>query len=132
MDQNDSIPQDVNPQVQNMINKPPVDPTGFDDNTKIFIEEVMKRVFSGEIDVMKPQTLIHQDIYNGKTEDVRGKADLAAVNLCAKLRELKDLMQISGGEQLYIDPTYQAKLLVEDLKYRKDEFEKQYGDLFVI
>ena len=61
-----------------------------------------------------------------------GKADMLAISLCSKLRELKTLMEMSGGDQLFIKPSYQASLLVQDIKYQKEIFEQQYGDLFVI
>jgi hypothetical protein len=122
----------IDEKLQNMVNKPPVDPTGFDQATKEFIENVMRMVFEGKIDLFKPETVINKPKYDLADQAHKGKADIFAINLCAKLRELKELTDISGGEQLYIEPTYQAKLLVEDIKYRKEEFESAYGDLMII
>lgn len=125
---------DVDMKTQEIVNKPPVDPTGFDEGVKEFIQEVMKHVFdpNDPMDLMKPSTLLKQEAYDAASEEVQGKADMTAVNFCAKLRELRDLMNLSGGDQLHIEPTYQAQMVVADLKYRKEEFEKKYGDLFII
>ena len=126
--------KDVDEKTQNIMNKPPLDPAGFDEGEKEFIQAIMEHVFdpNDPMDLMKPSTLIKQDVYDQADEVAQGKADQTAVNFCAKLRELRDLMNLSGGEQLDIEPTYQAKALVADLKYRKDQFEAEYGDLFLI
>lgn len=129
---NQDLDNTVDAEVQNMVNNPPIDPAGFSEDVQAFITSSMKMVLDGTIDLFKPETLLKQPEYDNANEEAQGKADLVAVNLCKKLRDIKDLMDISGGEQLFIQPTYQATLLVEDLKYRKEEFEKQWGDLFII
>lgn len=123
---------DVDSNVQDMVNNPPVMNNGFDEGVEEFIIGVMKRVFAGEIDLMKPSSLIDQNAYALVSSEVKGKADMVATNFCSKLRQIRDLMQISGGDQLHIEPTYQAESLVEDLKYQKEIFEKEHGNLFVI
>lgn len=126
--------KEVDQKTQKMMNKPPLDPNGFDEGEKEFIQGVMEHVFDPQdpMDLMKPSTLIKQDVYVAADEITQGKADQIAVNFCAKLRELRDLMNLSGGETLHIEPTYQAKALVADLKYRKEMFESEHGDLFLI
>lgn len=124
--------QDINPEMQRDLNRPIENPNGFDQETQNFITEVMQRVYAGEINLYVPSTLMNQPVYDSASEEVQGKADLLAISLCSKLRELKDLMEISGGDQLFIQPTYQASLLVQDIKYRKTEFENRYGDVFII
>lgn len=124
--------QDVDSSTQQIVNKPPVDPTGFNDGDQEFIQSVMTRVYSGEINLMMPSSLLNESVYEAASEEAQGKADSYAVNFCSKLRDIKGLMEMSGGDTLYVEPTYQVQLLIKDLKYRKEEFEKQYGDLFVI
>lgn len=124
--------QEVDTKTQEMVNKPPVDPSGFNPGDQEFIQSVMKRVYDGEIVLTQPDTLINTPVYEAATEEAQGKADITAVNFCAKLRDIKGLTEMSGGDKLYVEPTYQVQLLVADLKYRKEQFEKQYGDLFVI
>lgn len=128
----DSTLQNVDPAVQSMINEPPVDPNGYDKETEQFINDVMSRVISGEIDLYKSSTLIKNEQYELASELVQGKTDQVAINFCSKLREIRDLMRISGGDTMFVKPTYQLNLLVQELKYKKEEFEKQYGDLLKI
>lgn len=126
--------KNVDQKTQDIMNKPPLDPNGFDEGEQEFIQGVMKHVFdpNDPMDLMKPSTLIKAEVYDQADEMAQGKADQTAVNFCAKLRELRDLMDLSGGDQLHIEPTYQAKALVADLKYRKEQFEAEYGDMFLI
>jgi hypothetical protein len=124
--------QDIDPNTQAMLNNPAENPHGFDQETISFITEVMERVYAGTINVYSSDSIINSDIYNALPEEIQGKADMLALSLCSKLRELKGLMELSGGEQLFIQPTYQASLLVQDIQYRKNEFENKYGDVFVI
>jgi len=112
------------------LNKPPIDPTGFNDGDKEFIQSLKQMIMNGAIDVMVPSSLIKQDVYANSSELAQGKADFVAVNLCSKLRDLENLMHLSGGDDLYVEPTYQVQMLVADLKYRKEQFEQTYGDLF--
>jgi hypothetical protein len=122
----------IDDETQVKLNNPTDNPGGHSDETTEFITAVMKRVYSNEIDVFNSQTLINTQVYDTASELAQGKADMLAISLCSKLRELKNLMEISGGEQLFIKPTYQASHLVEDIKYRKEQFESEYGNLFVI
>ena len=128
----DSKPLPVDSKTQEMVNLPPVDPAGFSDDVAEFIKKAMQQVANGEINLFNPATLINQTKYAEATELVQGKADMQAVTFCSKLREIQGLMQISGGDEFFISPTYQATLLVQELKFRKEQFETQYGDLFVI
>ncbi len=125
---------DVDDSTQNLVNKPPVDPTGFDPGVLEFVQGIMRNVFDSEhpLDLMVPATVIKQDLYSAASEEIQGKADLVAMSICAKLRDIEGLMQISGGDQLHIEPTYQVQALVADLKYRVETFEGQHGDMFII
>jgi hypothetical protein len=124
--------QPVDQALQNKMNQPPVDPDGFAPETEAFIRDVMSKVFSGEINVYQAETLLNQEAYQSASDELQGKADLVSISFCTKLREIKSLMDMSGGEQMFVNPTYQLNLLVQELKYRKEEFENQYGDLLII
>ncbi len=122
----------IDPETQKMLNQPTVDPNGFSPEVLEFITSTMQLVFDGKIDLDVPATIINQEIYQNSSEEAQGNADIVAINLCKKLRDIRDLMHLSGGDALHITPTYQANLLVQDLKYRKEEFETKWGDLFLI
>lgn len=122
----------LNQEDQQMVNQPLVDPTGLDQDVQMFLESTMKRVYSNEIDTYKPSSLINIPAYEQLDEMGQGAADQKAIVFCSKLRDIKGLMDISGGEKLYAEPTYQIQQLVKELKYHKEEFEHEYGDVFVI
>lgn len=128
----DSVLQPVEASLQAKMNLPPVDPDGFEPATETFIREVMSKVFSGEIDMYRSETLLNKANYDSASELAQGKADVTALNFCHKLREIKELMDMSGGEQMFATPTYQLNLLVQELKYKKELFEKNYGDLLIV
>jgi hypothetical protein len=124
--------QPVDQALQTKMNEPPVDPNGFTPETEAFIRDVMSKVFSGEINLYQAGTLLNKENYDAATDELQGKADLVSISFCSKLREIKALMDMSGGDQMFVNPTYQLNLLVQELKYRKEEFEKSYGNLLKI
>lgn len=126
------INSDIDPQTQEMLNKPIIDPDGFTAEEMEFIQSVMQRVYAGEINLLSPSSLINENLYENSSDEAQGRADIHAINFCSKLRSIKDLMEISGGEQLFIEPTFQVKNLVQSIKFEKEQFEKEFGDMFVI
>ncbi len=129
---NDTKILPVDDDVQEMVNTPPVDPDGFSKEEEDFLRMIMMMISDGRIDPHKPSTLINQAIYPEASQEAKGKADLTAVSFCAKIRDIQNLFSFAGGEELYVQPTYQIKNLVMDLKYRKEQFEEKYGDMFLI
>jgi len=130
--ENDTKILPVDDDVQNIVNTPPVDPNGFTKEEEDFLRTVMLMIQDNRIDPFKPSSLINQLIYEKASDEAQGKADLTAINFCARIRDIQNLFAFSGGEALYVQPTYQIKNLVMDLKYRKEQFENKYGDMFLI
>lgn len=122
----------LNPEMQAKANKPAIDPSGFDQETKDFLRTTMAQVMDGKIDTYKPSSLLKLEVYEQMDESAQADADQTAFLFCNKLREIKGLMDISGGDKLYAEPTYQIKHLVAELKFYKEEYEKAHGDVFVI
>lgn len=122
----------LTPEQQQRMNAPAVDPTGMDADVDQFLHSTMQKVYAGEINLFSPSSLLNQDKYEALTEPDQGKIDQKAILFCTKLREIKGLMDISGGDVLYAKPTYQIQQLVHELKMHKEEVERQLGDVFVI
>jgi hypothetical protein len=131
-DKNTQQVVDIDSQTQEMLNKPVIDPEGFDEQEMEFIKTTMAKVYDGTFNLLAPSTLLNKEVYEQAEEIVQGKADINAVNFCSKLRQIKDLMDISGGEQLFVEPTYQVRNLVQSVKYQKEVFEQENGDMFLI
>ncbi len=123
---------DIDPETQEMLNEPVVDPEGFTEEEMTFIQTTMQKVYDGTFNLLNPSSLINSAEYDKAEEMVQGKADINAVNFCSKLRQIKDLMDISGGETLFVKPSFQVRNLVQSVKYQKETFEESYGDLFLI
>lgn len=122
----------VDDKVVSMGNAIPVDPDGFTNDELNFLKDLEAKIQANTLDPYTPSTLINQEIYKDAEQKARGMADMTAVNLCSKIRQIQDLVALSGLESMCEHPSYQAKHLVMDLKYQKEIFEKQYGDLFII
>lgn len=133
-DKNNSevVVNDIDQETQEMLNKPIQDPDGFAKGEKEFIENVMSKVYDGSFNLLSPSSLINEKVYESASEAAQGQADINAVNFCSKLRQIKDLMDISGGNQLFVEPTFQVRNLVQSVKYQKEQFEEKYGDMFLI
>lgn len=118
--------------MQDQANAPAADPTGLDDDVQEFLETTMNLVYDGKVDVYKPSSLLNEPEYNKLGHEAQGLADQTAMVFCGKMREIKALMDISGGERSYAEPTYQIQHLVKELKFHKEQFENEHGDVFVI
>jgi len=130
--QNDTKVEETSTEQNLQMYEPPEADENFSTEEKIFINDVFKLLENGVIDLHVPSTLLNKSIYDASDEKVQGIADRSAINFLSKIRELDDLREISGNDKYYIKPTYQAKYVVSMFKYRKEEFEKQYGDMFII
>ena len=122
----------VDDKIVSMGNATPVDPDGFTPEELSFLKDLQIKISENVLDPYTPASLINQEIYANADQKARGKADMTAINLCAKIRQIQDLMTLNGMQNIYEHPTYQAKHLVMDLKYQKEIFENQYGDIFII
>jgi len=122
----------VDDKVVSMGNATPVDPDGFTADELAFLKDLQNKISTNILDPYTPSSLINQEIYSESDQKARGMADMTAINLCSKIRQIQDLMTLNGMQNIYDHPTYQAKHLVMDLKYQKEIFENQYGDIFII
>lgn len=122
----------VDDKIVNMGNATPLDPDGFTPEELIFLKDLQTKITENVLDPYTPSSLINQEIYQKAEQKARGMADMTAINLCSKIRQIQDLMRLNGMQNIYEHPTYQVKYLVKDLKYQKEIFEKQYGDIFII
>jgi len=108
------------------MSRPVSDPSGVDDFNKKFLDDVVSKISGGKIDLLKPSSLINQEVYQRLPANVQGQADMNAVNLLARLREIKSLYDLNR-----ID-SYQMKNLVEYVRLAKEMLENEAGDIFII
>lgn len=113
-------------ETQKQLNQPLQINGGMDEDTKSFLELLLKHINDGNIDLHKPSSLINEIYYNGVDELKKGKTDMEAFNMLSIIREIKDLYDAG-----YKD-SYQIKNMVEHLKESKERLENEGGDLFII
>lgn len=120
------INQGVNANVQQMINKPQIDPTGIDDTDLEFMEKVIKMVEAGIIELYTPESLINKPVYDKLDEKTQGRVDINAVNLLAEIRQIKNLWKAGDRE------SFQIQNLIYKMRHTKQVIEKEIGDCFII
>lgn len=111
---------------QAKLNMPLTDPTGVGSENKKFLDDVVTKIESGQIDLHTPSSLVNNSVYDGLSEEVQGETDLNAVSLLARLREIKDLHDFGQVD------SYQFNNLVEQVRLTKERLEKDAGDVFII
>lgn len=111
---------------QSNLNKPVSLPTGLSEANKKFLEDVMGKIGKGQIDLLKPSTLINTAFYDTLPSNIRGEADMNAVNLASALREIKSLYDLKLAD------SYQMENLVERVRVTKERLEEVSGDIYII
>ena len=96
------ITKGVDQNVQKMINKPQMDPTGVDASDAQYLEAIIKLVEDGRIDLHTPRTLMKNEIYENLDDKRKGIADINAVSLLNDLRQMKKLYDTGDKESFQI------------------------------
>lgn len=117
---------DLPPEEQKKLNEPLKDPSGMTEADHAFLDDVISKLEKGKINLYSPSSLINQDVYKGLSDEVQGKIDLNAVNLLARLREIKGLYDSKRTD------SYQFENLVEQVRLTKESLEDDAGDVFII
>lgn len=109
-----------------MLNTPPADPAGLKPEEQEFLNMVMQKVESKQIDLLKPSSLLNQAVYEKLTPEAQAKADFNAMNLLAIIRQIHSVWSINK------EPTYMIQNLILDVKYTKEKLEEVSGDVYII
>lgn len=117
---------DVSTETNMTVNKPLASAEILSSENEDFLNMVMDKVNSGEINVHTPQTLINLPVYEKLTEAEQDKMDIYAVNMLSSIRRIQDLYLIDQKQ------TYQMQNLLEEFRLRKEETERTFGDVFII
>lgn len=109
-----------------MLNTPPLDPAGLNPEEQEFLNMVMQKVESKQIDLLKPSSLLNQAVYDKLTPEAQAKADFTAMNLLAIIRQIHSVWSINR------EPTYMIQNLILNVKYTKEKLEEVSGDVYII
>lgn len=116
----------IDPEMQKVLNTPLAIPSGNDPKDEEFLNNVLDLISKGKIDLYKPETLMNHPAYDELPIDKKGKADIAAFNILAKIREIK------GLNDAEFRGTFQMQNLVHSVRDIKERLETEGGDVFII
>lgn len=112
--------------LQKKLGEPLINPTGISEEDQAFLNQIVAKVESKKIDLLKPDTLINHAVYDKLPPDKQGKVDFDAVNLAATLRDIYGLWKFVH------QPTFQIQNLVHQVRLTKERLEEISGDVYVI
>lgn len=105
--------------------KPWSDPkTALSKKEKALLESLIKQIESGEIDLFKPSSIVHQKVYQTLKPEDKAKADLWIQATLALLRRIYDFYKnpYDNNSDMMID-------MMRDLSMKKEMLEEELGDV---
>ena len=118
--------QGITGESQENLNKPLVDSTGVSDEDQAFLNDVIAKIESGQINIYVPSSLINSEVYDKLDEMKQGKVDLNAMTLLSNVRQIKDLHEMGSMD------TYQAQNIVNSCRLMKERVEQEHGNCYII
>lgn len=116
----------IDPKMQEELNKPVSDPEGISKEDMDFLQKVMELIENETINLLNPTTLINYKVYDALTEELKGKADINSLVILSTLRDIKTLWDLNEKD------TYQIKNLVHKVRVTKERLENDIGDVYII
>lgn len=92
-----------------------------------FVKTVTALLKSGKVNVHKPETILNAPVYSSLPFSIRGKVDLAAVNVADQLRRVSDFYLSKQTP----DASPQLETMIEHLWQMKKRVEERYGNVFI-
>lgn len=117
---------EINPELQQALNKPPQDPIGFSQVDEVFLGEILDKVKMGRINLYVASSLYNQTVVDQLDAEAKVRVEIQSQSLLASIRELVGLWEYDPS------PTYQIKNLLDKLRLTKERFELKEGDVFII
>ncbi|MDP3975440.1 MAG: hypothetical protein Q8P95_00830 [bacterium] len=119
---------EIDKKTQETVNKPWSDSaTSLSAEDKQFLEEVMKKIEVGEINLLQPGTIINQAVYAELEGKQQSQADLFINSALFLLRQIYDFYHSAhdNDSDMMID-------MVKELRLKKEALEKEMGDVLKI
>jgi hypothetical protein len=114
---------DIPVEEQQELGKPQA--ASFSDEHDHFLATVLQLIDEGKINTGVPESFINQDIYDGLSEELQGKVDLAIPNVVSFLDKIIELHKRPESNE-----SYEMKTLIESLWQTKQRIEEQ-ADVFI-
>ena len=101
--------------------------TALSPEDKAFLETLIKRIESGEINVHTPSSILNQEVYDQLPSDKKSQADLFLNSTLFVIRQVYDFHQSEhdNNSDMMIN-------MVQELRMKKEMLEKELGDVLKI
>ncbi|MBU1019051.1 MAG: hypothetical protein ABII07_06180 [Patescibacteria group bacterium] len=116
----------ISDETQEIVNTPIADPTGTSDDDRVLLNKIIQLVDDGKINLYQPSTLINQEVYDGLSDEVKGKVDQQSFNMLSTIRELH---AFNASE--FTNDSFQFQNMIHRLRLQKEATENESGDVFV-
>ena len=116
----------VDTDTQQRLNQPMHDETGFNKGHEDFLNMLIGKLESGEIDPHNIATLHNKAVFESLSEEEQEETDLVAHNILSILRQIEKLWELEKK------PSFQIQNLVETVYQMKSRFEDKHGDVYII
>ena len=93
---------------------------------KAFLDDVIGKTESGEINLYNPQSLLNANIYENLKPEQEQKVDMTLQGLLFELRQIKSLYNAGERENM------QMTNMIQDVRIKKENLEKEVGDVLKI
>lgn len=95
---------------------------------KAYLGMIIDLLDRKEVDLLKPETILHRDVYAALPELDRSAIDVAVINI---------IHQVTHIEEFYRSPhtpnaAPQLRTMIDHLKQQIERIEAKYGDVFKI
>ncbi|MDF2379798.1 MAG: hypothetical protein P1V18_06315 [Candidatus Gracilibacteria bacterium] len=128
----DSIEQNTNTTIdqetQDMLNKPSnTSATELTAEDQAFLDNLMEKISSGEINPMQPSTIMNEEVYQSLSGENKAKSDLFVNSSLFVIRKINEFNQsdFSNESDMMIN-------MIQELRLKKETLEKEIGDVLKI
>ena len=116
----------VDPKTQQDLNQPLNDKTGFNEGHEDFLNMLIGKIESGEINPHKIETLQNKSVYEKLSDEEQEATELSAHNIMSIIRQIERMWELEKK------PSFQIQNLVETVYQMKSKFEEKHGDVYII
>ncbi|MGE3278799.1 MAG: hypothetical protein AB7J40_03310 [Candidatus Altimarinota bacterium] len=118
----------IDENTQSSLNQPYSNPqTALSEDDKSFLENLIKRIEAGEINLHTPSSILNQAVYDQLPGDKKSQADLFINSTLFVIRQVYDFYHSSfdNNSDMMIN-------MVQELRMKKEMLEKELGDVLKI
>jgi hypothetical protein len=122
------VGKNIDDKTQDMLNTPFSDSsTSLSPEDQAFLEDLMKKVDSGDIKLHTPSSIINQAVYEKLSGEDQAKTDLFISSTLFVIRQVNDFYHSDhdNDSDMMIS-------MVKELRYKKETLENEIGDVLKI